>query len=181
VGTSLGAWVALEMAVMDPRRFTSVVVISPLGVKFGGPLERTFAEVLVDAPTRIGERLFSCHEADPWADVSDPADALEHAEQRESFLHYVWEPYMHNPDLRGLLGRIRQPTLVIQGEGDNLVGPSYFPALASLLRGAEHEVIRDAAHYPEIEKTADTAGRIRRFLLQRETQAVDRSTGAART
>jgi pimeloyl-ACP methyl ester carboxylesterase len=168
------------MAAMDPRRFSSLVLVSPVGVKFAGPLERTFAEVLIDAPAQIADRLYHSVEADPWADVSDQATAVEHAEQREAFLHYVWEPYLHNPDLRQLLGRIRQPALVIQGEEDHLVSPSYFVALTSELIGAEHHVIRDAGHYPDIEQTAETLGHIRRFLLDDLTRTDHGSRGAER-
>jgi pimeloyl-ACP methyl ester carboxylesterase len=170
VGTSLGAWVALEMASMDPRRFSSLVLVSPVGVKFAGPLDRTFDEILVDAPARIADRLYQRVSADPWADAGDPAAAVEHAEQREAFLHYVWEPYLHNPDLRQLLGRIRQPALVIQGEQDRLVSPSYFRALTSELIGAEHRVIRAAGHYPDIEQTAETLGLVQQFLLDDRAQ-----------
>ena len=164
VGTSLGAWIALEMAAMEPRRFAALVTISPVGLKFGGYLDRTFREVLVDDPARITEALYHDVTSEPWHDRKELDDIVARAEHRESFMHYVWEPYLHNPGLLSLLPRVTPPTLVLSGSHDQLVAPDYFPALAAALPNAATETVEDAGHYPDIEQPAQTLEYIRKFL-----------------
>jgi pimeloyl-ACP methyl ester carboxylesterase len=36
-----------------------------------------------------------------------------------------WNPYLHNPKLRGRLHRIRTPTLVLWGDKDGLIPPAH--------------------------------------------------------
>ena len=43
----------------------------------------------------------------------------------ESALYYGWKPYMHNPKLRQRLHRIVAPTLVVWGEDDRIVSPTW--------------------------------------------------------
>jgi pimeloyl-ACP methyl ester carboxylesterase len=165
VGASLGAWVALEAAVMEPRRFTSVAVISPVGAKFNGITDRSFAEVLVAAPETIRDTLYADPALDPWQGRDTPDDKVRRAEFRESFMHYVWEPYLHNPTLPALLPRISAPVLVVAGDEDGLVGPGYYEALVERLPDGRLEQVSGAGHYPEIEKPGETAELILKFSV----------------
>ena len=163
VGASLGAWVALEAAVMEPRRFTSLTAISPVGAKFNGRTDRSFAEVLVAAPDTIRDVLYADGDLDPWRGRTATEDVIERAEYRESFMHYVWEPYLHNPRLPGLLPRITAPVLVIAGDEDGLVDQDYYESLANCFPDARLERVAGAGHYPEIEKPTETAELITKF------------------
>jgi pimeloyl-ACP methyl ester carboxylesterase len=164
VGASLGAWVALEAAVMEPRRFTSVTVIGPVGAKFNGLTDRSFAEVLVAAPDAIRATLYADPAMDPWQGRTSTDEVVERAEYRESFMHYVWEPYLHNPRLPGLLPRITAPVLVVAGDEDRLVERGYYESLAECFPDARLERVVGAGHYPEIEKPAETAELVAKFI-----------------
>jgi pimeloyl-ACP methyl ester carboxylesterase len=164
VGSSLGAWIALEMAAMDPTRFSALVAVSPLGVKFGGRLDRTFAEVLIDAPDRIRNALYLDSTRDPWIGSVDPDEVMQRAEQRESFLHYAWEPYMHNPKLLNLLPRITPPALILIGDTDRFVDAEYYPAFAKSLPNADLETVAEAGHFPDVEQPFRTLDCVQRFL-----------------
>ena len=165
VGTSLGAWVALEMAVMQPRRFATVTAIGPLGIKVNGPAERSFAEIVVEAPDRIREILYTDPAQDPWRDRSEPDDVVERAEFRESFMHYGWEPYLHDPSLPALLARVSCPVLVVTGDEDRLTPPGYAEALLARVRDGRWERVAGAGHYPEIERPEETVELIRKFSV----------------
>ena len=65
---------------------------------------------------------------------------------------YTWEPYMHNPKLPYRLHRIDIPTLLIWGEGDQVVTPGCGEAFRDLIPGAAMVVIPDARHFPHIEQ-----------------------------
>ena len=60
-----------------------------------------------------------------------------------------WNPFMHDPKLRGRLSRIDRQTLVIWGESDGLVSPAYGRAYASCIPGACFVSIAAAGHYPD--------------------------------
>jgi pimeloyl-ACP methyl ester carboxylesterase len=166
VGSSLGAWIGMEMAVMQPRRFSRVALLGPIGIKVGGRLDRDFAEVLVAAPDAIRATLYHDAACDPWAGRTGPDDVVARAEQREALLHYTWEPYMHNPKLSSLLSRITAPTLIAYGAQDTFATPGYYPRLAKHFAAAELRSIDGAGHFPEIERPDRTADAVREFLRE---------------
>jgi len=66
-------------------------------------------------------------------------------------------------DLRPDLARFTAPRLVIHGEGDNIPLTGSREWVAGL-PNARLLVIREAAHWPQVEQPAQTIGAIRRFL-----------------
>ena len=68
-----------------------------------------------------------------------------------------WDPYLHNPKLRGRLRRITAPTLIVAGAQDGLVPLAHAETYAAEIPGADLEVIDDAAHWLPFEKP-DGAG-----------------------
>ncbi len=163
VGTSLGAWLGLEVAAMEPRRVTALTAISPVGVKLNGREERSFAEIIVEDPRQIRTLLYAHADRDPWLDDSDPDVKLAKAQTREAFMHYAWEPYLHNPLLIHLLPRIEAPTLIIDGESDGVAPAGYYDQLATKLSASRHTVA-GAGHYPDIEQAAATAAVVAPFI-----------------
>ena len=164
-GSSLGSWIALEMAAMEPRRFLSLIAISPIGLKFNGRTDPSFAEVLVGPQDVISQLLYSDTANDVWRDRKDTDDVVRRAEQRESLLHYGWEPYMHNPRLRHLLRRVALPTLLVAGTDDRFVPAGYYAALAAALPDAQLVSIPGAGHFPQVEQPAETVRQVLQFLL----------------
>ena len=77
---------------------------------------------------------------------------------------YCWEPYMHNPKLKGRLHRIRVPTLFLWGTADRVVPESYGRAFCALIAGARFEPIERAGHYPHIEQPDVFAGKVLAFI-----------------
>ena len=61
------------------------------------------------------------------------------------------------------LHRITRPALVLWGEQDGIVAPSYGERLAAALPNASFETIEAAAHYPQIEQPDAVAAAIERF------------------
>jgi pimeloyl-ACP methyl ester carboxylesterase len=57
-----------------------------------------------------------------------------------------WNPYLHDPRLEGLLGRIDSPTLLAWGGDDRLIPPAYGERLAELIEGSRLEIVPDCGH-----------------------------------
>ena len=111
VGASLGAWIALEMAVKDPRAISSLVLVSPLGVKFSGHTTREFLDLYATSREEVRTAMY----ADDPPDLSTLSDDefLYLARAQEAATFYTWEPYQHRPALRHLLHRVTPPALVV--------------------------------------------------------------------
>ena len=85
------------------------------------------------------------------------------ARDRQATALYGWRPYMHNPGLRQWLHRVSVPTLVIWGENDGVVTQDYGHKLCRSLPNSRFEAIREAGHYPQIERPDEVADAIGRF------------------
>jgi pimeloyl-ACP methyl ester carboxylesterase len=163
-GSSFGGWIALEMCVRCLERIDHLVLIDSVGVKFGGREERDIADIYALPSEELLRRSFF----DPPRMIPDYArlgdDELGAiARDRQATALYGWRPYMHDPGLRQWLHRVRVPALVIWGENDGIVLPDYGQKLCRSLPDARFEAIREAGHYPQIERPAEVADAIGRF------------------
>jgi len=164
VGHSFGGWVALEMAVRSEARLSRLVLIDSLGLKFGGREEREIADIYALPAGEVVERSFADQSRGlpDYAALDEPA-LLAIARDREATALYGWKPYMHDPALVHWLHRITRPTLVLWGEKDGIVAPSYGENLAAALPRGRFELVAGAAHYPQIEQPEAVAAAIERF------------------
>ena len=164
VGSSFGGWIALEMSVRSVERVGRLVLIDSLGVKFGGREERDIADIYALPNTEVLRRTFfdPVRMAPDYARFDDDS-AMIVARDREATALYGWRPYMHNPGLRQWLHRVRVPTLVIWGEGDGIVTLDYGEKLCRSLPDARFERVREAGHYPQIERPDVVADAIEGF------------------
>jgi pimeloyl-ACP methyl ester carboxylesterase len=164
VGSCFGGWVAAEMAVRSTARFSRLVLIDALGVKFGDHLARDITDIHALYPKDVEAALY----ADP-AKARRDTTALSDAEltaivrNSEALALFGWKPYMHNPKLANWLHRVDIPALVLWGERDGMVSMDYGRDLARAIPGARFESIADAGHYPSLEQPAATADLITGF------------------
>lgn len=165
IGCSLGGWIAAEMAVMDERCFSRLVLIDPYGVKLGGPLERDFVDLWQLAPAK--------RDALKWRDPAkaqrdtralDDAALGRIARNLETFARLSWEPYLHNPKLKHLLFRLKAPTLVLWGEQDGIASIDYARGLAELIPNARLATVAEAGHYPHFEQPDAVLKQVSEFL-----------------
>ena len=63
-----------------------------------------------------------------------------------------WQPRLYNPHLAKWLHRIDVPTLVVWGDGDKLIPPTYGAAFRDLIPGSRLEVFERCGHLPHVER-----------------------------
>src|SRR5262245_37672449 len=164
IGSSFGGWIALEMCVRSIDRVARLVLIDSLGVKFGAREERDIADIYALPADEVHRRTF--YDPERWVPnysrLSDD-EAMAIARDREATALYGWRPYMHNPGLRQWLHRVRVPALVVWGENDGIVPPDYGEKLSQSLPNARFQLIREAGHYPQIERAGEVADAVERF------------------
>ena len=153
VGACFGGWVAAEIMVRSTARFSRLILVDPLGVKFAGRDERDITDIHA-LPRAEYLKL-------AWADpakgeVDFPAlpesELAAIVRGREAFTLYGWKPYMHNPRLKRWLHRIDRPTLLLWGAEDRIVTPAYGENWLRAIPNARLELITGAGHFPHWEQ-----------------------------
>ncbi len=164
VGSSFGGWIALEMCVRSVERVGRLVLIDPLGLKFGGREERDIADIYALPDDERHRRTFfdPAHALPDYAALGDD-ELTAIARDRSATALYGWRPYMHDPGLRQWLHRVQVPALVLWGDSDGIVSADYGERLRAALPGARIETVAQAGHYPQIERPDAVADAIERF------------------
>jgi pimeloyl-ACP methyl ester carboxylesterase len=164
IGHSFGGWLAAEVAVAAPQRIAKLVLVDAVGIKIGDRETADIVDVFNTAPAEV--RRCAWHDpakAPNFDDMTDDAIAA-HARSWEALCLYGWKPYMYNPQLKRWLRRITVPTLVLWGEHDGIVSPSYGRAYAELIPGARFSTIAGAGHAPHLEQPDAFADAVLGFL-----------------
>jgi pimeloyl-ACP methyl ester carboxylesterase len=170
VGVSFGGWIAAELATKGSARIAKLVLIDPVGVKFGDRETRDITDIYATTAQQIPE-LFFADEAKGMAvlnnlDFKDLPEetALRFARNREALTLFGWAPTLYNPKLKGRLHRIKVPTLLLWGADDRIVSPDYGRQYAAAIPGARFEMIEGAGHYGYLEQPQAFADTIEAFL-----------------
>lgn len=167
MGLSFGGWLAAEIALKAGRRIDRLILVDALGIKISDRETPDILDVFNAHPQDVTRK--SWHDPDthaPRYDDMEDEELVTRARNWEALCRYGFHPYMHNPQLKRWLGSIKARTLVLWGESDGVVKPSYGEAYAKLIPGARFETIAAAGHHPEIEQPAALAARVQAFLQQ---------------
>jgi len=165
MGLSFGGWLAAEVAAKCCHRIDGLVLVDALGIKISDRETPDILDIFNTSPQEVARR--SWHDAGQWApdlDAMSDDELVIRARNWQALCLYGWHPYMYNPGLARWLRRITAPTLVLWGESDGIVAPSYGRAYSRLIPGARFELIDKAGHHPEIEQPEGFVDRVAAFL-----------------
>jgi pimeloyl-ACP methyl ester carboxylesterase len=151
VGNSIGGWIAAELALLDTKRVSGLVLVDAVGIEVPGhPIAdffsltlRQVAELSYHDPDRFG--------IDPTKLPSEAQQAM--AGNRATLAVYSGAS-MNDTSLAGRLADVRTPAVVIWGDSDRIVDPDYGQAFADAIPGAEFQVLPRTGHLPQIESPA---------------------------
>jgi len=169
LGLSFGGWLAAEIAVTCSHRLDRLVLVDPVGIKVSDRETPDILDVFNTSPAEVQKR--SWHDPSRWApdfDAMSDEELVVRARNWDALCLYAWHPYMHNPQLRRWLPRIRVPTLVLWGASDRIVSTDYGRAYSGLMPRSRFEIIAEAGHHPEIEQPAALVERVAAFLHSRQ-------------
>lgn len=167
VGLSLGGWMAAEVATRWPERVRRMVLVNPVGLRVeGAPITEIFGRDLVELASELYAdpehpmaqlmRAMTAFEADP---SQIPFDMVRPAVQAQAATAKLgWNPYLHNPKLRGRLPRITAPTVVVHACEDGIVPREHADAYVAGIPDARLELLERAAHLAVFEQPDELAG-----------------------
>jgi pimeloyl-ACP methyl ester carboxylesterase len=166
IGFSAGGFIAAEMAAADPRIFSHMVLVGPMGIKpeqgeivdiFPLTIRSLLRLTVADATTPEFSKIYG-GEMTP-----EQFEAFEDA--RAETARLGWEPYMHNPSLPYLLKGVKSlPTLLVWGQKDAVVPKGGMTAYQQAITGAKVIEIPNVGHRPEIENSAEFVRAVRELL-----------------
>lgn len=178
VGASMGAGVAVEVALAEPELVASLLLVSPGGSLIPQMTEelREFARVEVRAMEAGDLDAAAAANVDWWLvgprrgpDAVDAASReVVHAMQRRAFeLTVGWDEIEEaelDPPAADRVSEIAAPTLVLTGALDiDAIGAAARSVLAGV-PGARHVEWEDVAHLPSLERPDDFVALVEEWL-----------------
>ena len=163
IGSSLGGWIAAELAVRNTARLASLTLVGAAGIQVKDVEQ-------VDPFLRSDEQrirdLFYDQDLAEAVVVASERPELEDAalKNRMTTAKLSWQPRNHDPQLQKWLHRIDVPTLLIWGEHDRLFPKDYAFAYQRLIPGSKAVIIPECGHLPQVEKADAFAAEIEAFI-----------------
>jgi pimeloyl-ACP methyl ester carboxylesterase len=148
VGSSMGGWIAMEMAVRDTSRLKGLVLSSPVGVSAPGARA---ADTFLMAPEELVKNLFFDQKL-AQARLAQPEDIDISLKNRHTTARLAWEPRFHDPFLPKWLHRIDVPVKLVWGREDRIVPVGLAQELKKLIPRAEIHILENCGHLPHAEK-----------------------------
>ncbi|HMM74810.1 MAG TPA: alpha/beta hydrolase [Gammaproteobacteria bacterium] len=162
VGVSIGAWMAAELAAIQPARVRKLVLVNPIGLWLedaagedpfaqhpGFPSRVQFANPKGREDLLIGDR--------------DKMDAhVEELLNLRASAKFLWP--IPDTGVKRRLGRINAPTLVVTSSEDKIVTAAHGPAWQSRIAGAKLAQLAGAGHGVQLEQPAALAAMVQGFL-----------------
>jgi pimeloyl-ACP methyl ester carboxylesterase len=143
IGSSIGGWLALEIAVRNASRIRALSLVAPSGIHVAGlakgdvflwPPEERVRKLFFDQG--VAERVLT------QAAVPQDAD--------EKNLHTLARLY--DPHLSKWLHRIKVPLQIVWGECDRLLAPEHAAEYKKLMPHARVDIVPQCGHLPQSEK-----------------------------
>jgi len=162
VGISIGAWMAAELAAIQPSRVEQLVLVNPLGLwldEVGG--EDAFAQH-PGFPSRV---LFS-ERGMREKFLIEGRDKIEaHVEELLNLragAKFLWP--IPDTGVKRRLPRIKARTLVVTSERDPIVPAAYGPAWQASIKDAALATLPGAGHIAELEQPEAFSTLVHEFL-----------------
>jgi pimeloyl-ACP methyl ester carboxylesterase len=153
VGSSMGGWIAMEMAVRDTSRLKSLVLSSPAGIAAPGVRA---ADIFLMAPEEMVRNLFVDQKL-AEARLAQPEDIDISLKNRHTTARLAWEPRLHDPYLPKWLHRIDVPVKILWGRQDRILPVAFVDVYRKLLPKAEISILENCGHLPHAEKPDEFA------------------------
>ena len=148
MGSSVGGWVAGELALCAADRVGSLVLVDAVGVASAEHPVADFFSLTRDQVVDLSYADPDAHRIELSA-LTDEQKAV--AAGNRAALQAYGGTSMADPGLAARLAAIAAPTLVVWGHADQIATPAYGEQFAAAIPGATFCLVPGAGHLPQIE------------------------------
>jgi pimeloyl-ACP methyl ester carboxylesterase len=176
VGVCIGGWIAAELVVRHPERFSRIALVGACGLFVSGqPIADLFFQGQPANGTSyagLRDLLFADAESVIARDfIPDANGQVEPELTRYKAFRFTTRigfrpPYLHDRKLVERLARYQGPALAVWGAEDKLVPVSHGEAYRDGFGDGRLDVIAGAGHCVHLEKPDETANLINKFLAE---------------
>ena len=168
LGFGFGGFVAAELAVMNPARLGTLVLVGAAGLQ---PKQGEILDQMMLSHRKYIEESFANEDAYVACLGEEPTDEMRDLWDfsREMTARVTWKPYMFNRRLEPLLGDLHVPTLLVWGRHDKVVPFECAERYQAAIPGAAIEVVEDAGHVVELEQPERLATLVSAFPRRLDT------------
>jgi pimeloyl-ACP methyl ester carboxylesterase len=169
VGIGLGGWIAAEMAVMDSSRLRHLALVDPTGLR---PRRSQMLDIFVVPWRQVIERGFrDAQQSTEYQRIYGSAPVQEFGGSREAgrimSTRMCFKPYMYDPSLAAMLGKIAVPTLVVWGEDDQITPLECAEDFQRAIPSASLRTLAECGHFAHLDQPQELASLLRDFLETR--------------
>ncbi|MCZ6605362.1 MAG: alpha/beta hydrolase [Alphaproteobacteria bacterium] len=163
VASSLGGWIALELAVRDTSRLKTLTLCGTAGLKVKGvPMGDTF----LWNREEFAENFMMNRQARAKFLAAEPTPEQEviGLRNRQTTALLAWKPRFHNPHLTKWLHRIDVPTHILWAEDDRVFPMPYGEALAGHIEGSTLSVLPGTGHLMQTDDPQAFCDAVTKFI-----------------
>jgi pimeloyl-ACP methyl ester carboxylesterase len=166
VGVGLGGWIAATMAVLDSSRLRHLVLVNAAGLR---PKDGEMLDVFVMPWRQVIENGFVLGaEAPEYQRIYSAAPIQDFGGTREAgrtmTMRMCFKPYMHDPSLAGMLGKIRTPTIVVRSEDDAFIPVDCAQQYQRGIPGATLRTLDNCGHFAHLDQPERLAEVLQTFF-----------------
>jgi pimeloyl-ACP methyl ester carboxylesterase len=162
VGTSIGGWIAAELATRSCEKIKTLTLVAPAGIHVKGLRK---GDMFMWSPEELAQNLFHNQEiARAMPQPGNDDELMVVLKNRLMTAKLGWQPRFYNPHLHKWLHRVDVPTLIVWGDDDKLIPAGYGPAYRDLIPNSELEIISECGHLPHVEKAQEFTSKVVNFI-----------------
>ncbi|HEY6993784.1 MAG TPA: alpha/beta hydrolase [Xanthobacteraceae bacterium] len=163
MGSSLGGWLAAEIAIRSTQRLRTLTLVSAAGLHVPGVPK---GDIFLWTPEERVRNLFVDQRfADQRLAMSLTEEQIDIGLRNElATADLGWHPRFHHPRVRKWIHRIDVPTLIVWGDSDKIFPARYGEEYHRLIKGSRLVVLPVCGHLPQVEKADAFVDLFTRFV-----------------
>lgn len=165
VGIGVGGWIAAHMAVMCQASLRHLVLVDAAGVR---PAKTDILDVFITPWKQVLEQAFADPQTAPEYARIYGSGIAEFGGIREAgrtmSMRMCFRPFMYDPALPGMLGKVQVPTLIVWGKEDRIVPLECADLYQQAIPGSTVRILDHCGHFAHFEQPRLLAQTINEFI-----------------
>lgn len=165
-GTSLGGWIAADLAARDCHKLASLTLVGAAGVRVKGHAGVDLFMLGEEACLRA--RFHDQAKAEPHVTrMLRPETEDIRLSNAITIARVSWQPRLYDPHLEKWLHRVKVPSLVLWGEHDRVLPKVHAELWGRLLQQARVDILPGCGHAVALEQPERLVEHLTRFIEKR--------------